>query len=175
MSESTENTGITGNTVCSNPFYLPLNAYLAQKPMTPLASAFLSPENVQYVLKQIASQLSCLTKQEPVAFLPNVDLATDMVQVLLNNQGLAGNPEALHNLNATFINTQAKQQFVSNNIRNRFHKWFIQQDRPRFIDYPGRADADMKHDVCLNTIDRTLKDPRRMYYQQFLASNKRRS
>ena len=136
-------------------------------PLCPLSAAFLDPENVDYILRAVSANL---TKWfgVPIKSCMSAELATQMIELINSNQGLAYTPSQVCVLNDIVIRNEVRVQFYSLRQKALYYKYFINANRLKVFPYPTKPDGRGTKDVHVETADYMLTNPRKQHRREYL-------
>lgn len=135
--------------------------------------SYFSEKNIEYITSQIARVLEHLFPGDKFVVPVNNELAQAIVQVAVENPGLAcapGHPHArayLMYLNKEVVESEAKIQYSSFIQTKLYFKYILEDDRMKTAPY-GEYTRSTKGEVTVSTSDYSLSDPRARHRDSYM-------
>lgn len=135
--------------------------------------SYFTEKNLEYICSQIARVLEHLFPGEKFVVPMNAELAQAVVQIAVDNPGLAcapGHPHArayLTHLNKQVVETEAKIQHSSFIQKKLYYKYILEADRIKTLPY-GEYTRSTKGEVTMSTSDYLLRDPRARHRNSYM-------
>jgi hypothetical protein len=153
------------------PHYQKVNFH---QPLTPLPAAFLSPENIGFLHREIEMGLTrdlASGHQGETQTVVKIDfyedLASGLIQKAMKNSSMPASDLPL--LNRSFITEEIRNYAPSLRSQERYRRQILEGNNEKYMDR-GEATRTVKGEVTIDMSSRDLKHPSARFHQAYLAA-----
>jgi hypothetical protein len=136
--------------------------------VTPFIQAFLRPENIALLHKNIELGLAKNLQTGTAVRIDSYEnLTVDLVETAMANQGVP--IVMLEQMNQGFVARTISKMAPSLRHSQRFSRWMLEDQRPKYTPYPESTKT-QKGEFTLDDSQRTLRDPANRFRDHYLRA-----